>query len=158
MDKKTGRPTKYEAHHPELVFWMAQAGMTEKGIAEKMGIALSTLSLWKTEHPEFSDALERGKSTSDDEVEAALLRKAKGFEYQDGDKTRTALPDIRACIFWLKNRRPAEWNDKQEEQDIPPAPPMEDLSHLTNEEIEERMSILDKAIRIVEEAEGAGDG
>jgi len=25
-------------------------------------------------------------------------------------------PDVTACIFWLKNRRPAEWRDKVQQE------------------------------------------
>ena len=109
-----GRPTKYEAKHVELAFWMAQSGLTDKQIAHEMGITEQTLNNWKKVHPEFFESLKKGKGTPDEDVEAALLRRAKGFEYKEGDHSRVALPDTTACIFWLKNRRPNQWRDKQE--------------------------------------------
>ena len=30
--------------------------------------------------------------------------------------TKTALPDVTAQIFWLKNRRPDKWREKQDVQ------------------------------------------
>jgi len=109
-----GRPTKYEPKHTELAFWMAQAGLTDKQMAEEMGVTERTINNWKEEHPEFFQSIKKGKSTPDDVVEAALFRKARGFKYQEGEKERVALPDTVACIFWLKNRRPNKWRDKHE--------------------------------------------
>jgi len=112
--EKAGQPTKYKAEYVELVFWMAQAGLTDKQIAHEMGVTERTLDNWKKTHPEFFQSLKRGKSTPDAAVEAALLRRAKGFAYQEGERSRVALPDTTACIFWLKNRQPDRWRDKQE--------------------------------------------
>ncbi len=112
---KVGRPSLYDPKlHPKLAFWLAQAGLIDEQIAEEIGIHVDTLYEWRKVHPEFSEALKGGKATPDDEVEAALLRRAKGFKYVEGSKQRVALPDTTACIFWLKNRRPAEWRDRRE--------------------------------------------
>lgn len=81
--------------------------------------------------PEFLNALKKGKAPVDQEVENALLRRALGFEYKEVieeetklengkvkkyTKTvkRVALPDVTAQIFWLKNRRPDRWREKQD--------------------------------------------
>lgn len=112
-----GRPTKYDGKkHPELAFWMAQAGLTDIQIAKELHIAEKTLYTWKKEHPGFLQAIKRGKQTPDEEVEAALLRKAKGFKYTAGREEKVALPDTLACIFWLKNRRPNLWRDRREHE------------------------------------------
>jgi len=62
-------------------------------------------------------------------VEKALFRRAKGFQYyettitpgkdkEDEDKTKkvkkTVIPDVSACIFWLKNRLPDKWRDPKD--------------------------------------------
>lgn len=112
--RSRGQPTKYAPKHVELAFWMAKAGLTDKQIAEEMGVTEQTINNWKKAHPEFFEALKDGKETPDDQVEASLLRRAKGFTYQEGDRSRVALPDTTACIFWLKNRRAAEWRDKHD--------------------------------------------
>ena len=128
-----GRPSKYNPElHPQLAEAWATAGRTEAQIAEKCGIALSTFALWKTEHPEFSDALKRAKEEPDGTVERSLYQRAIGYSYQsekllvvsDGRGegshierepiTEHCPPDVTACIFWLKNRRPNEWRDKHE--------------------------------------------
>ena len=83
-----------------LAAW-ARDGLTDEQIAARCGIAAGTLYDWKNRYPEISKALKKGKDVVDIEVENALLAKAKA-----GDTT--------AMIFWLKNRRPEVWRDKQE--------------------------------------------
>ena len=108
-------------------------GLTEEQIAHNLGIGVSTLSKYKVEHVEIVEALKRGKEVIDIQVENSLLKKAMGYSYNEktfekiwNDKlnkyitvnTKTVAkevqPDTTAQIFWLKNRKPAEWRDKQE--------------------------------------------
>lgn len=118
---KTGRPSKYDPKkHPDLAFWMAHAGLTNKQIAEEFGVTERTIDNWKRDHPEFFRSLKKGKETPDDQVEAALLRRAKGFTYTEespqGVVKKVALPNPASMIFWLKNRRPKRWREKIEHQ------------------------------------------
>ena len=105
----------------------ARDGLTDEQLAAKIGITATTLYDWKNKYPEISEALKRGKEVVDVEVENALLKRAMGYEYtetrtevaEDGStKTITMQksmpPDTTAQIFWLKNRRPAVWRDKQQ--------------------------------------------
>ena len=41
-----------------------------------------------------------------DEVEAALFRRATGYEDSSG---KPVPPDVRAAMYWLENRRPDRW-------------------------------------------------
>ena len=50
-----------------LAAW-ARDGLTDKEIAERMGIARSTLNLWKKKFSVISDALKKGKEITDIEV------------------------------------------------------------------------------------------
>ncbi len=124
-----GRPSKYKPEYCLTVEYMARTGMTEVQIAEKLGVAMSTLSLWKTEHPEFSESLKTGKEEPDDTVERSLYERATGYVNKHAVKIfmpanaeepvyapyeEHVAPDVTAQIFWLKNRRPAKWRDKQE--------------------------------------------
>lgn len=109
----------------------ARDGLIEEQICHNMGIGVTTLNAWKQRFPEILEALKKGKEDIDNEVENALLNRARGFEYKetiseifempDGTKRKHikeikkyALPDTTAQIFWLKNRRPDKWRDKQE--------------------------------------------
>lgn len=80
----------------------ARDGLTEEQIAENMNISRSTLSEWKRRYSDISDALKKGKEVVDFKVENALLLSAL-----KGNTT--------AQIFWLKNRRPDKWRDKQKD-------------------------------------------
>jgi hypothetical protein len=72
------------------------------------------------------EALKIGKEIADEIVENKLYQRAIGYNYEetstekDGDRVKTKKtikempPDVTAQIFWLKNRLPAKWRDKQE--------------------------------------------
>jgi transposase-like protein len=122
-----GRPTDYNPDvHSAIAENSARKGLTNTEIADILGVATSTFHLWRKEHVEFSDAVKRGKESADDEVEKSLYKRAVG-EYVKETKTistvdgeiRTEVTekhvaDTTAMIFWLKNRRPAEWRDKHD--------------------------------------------
>ncbi len=116
----------------------ARNGLTDEQIAKNMGISRSTLNDWKKLHPDISDTLKKGKEVVDIEVENALLQKALGISktvkkpikvkeviYENGRKLKEierieyadeevyTPPETAAIIFWLKNRRPDLWREKQ---------------------------------------------
>ncbi len=107
----------------------ARDGLTDEQISKNMGIAYSTLRVWRDKYPPISAALKRGKEVVDIEVENKLLKRALGYEYDevktvqkivDGKKyaekitiTRHVMPDTTAQIFWLKNRKPDVWMDRK---------------------------------------------
>lgn len=120
------RPSKYHSHvEPKLnrVEAWARDGVTDEQIAHNLGIAYSTFREYKKEYPALSAALQKGKDDIDIEVENAMLKAALGFEYEEETVTREGIirikkyaqPNTTALIFWLKNRKPAEWRDKQEQ-------------------------------------------
>ncbi|ATC61761.1 helix-turn-helix domain-containing protein [Lactococcus raffinolactis] len=105
----------------------ARDGLTDKQIAENMGVAYSTFRDWIKRFPALSAPLKRGKEVIDRQVENALLKRALGYEYVETTKeltdlgltvtkqvTKQVAPDTTAQIFWLKNRKPHEWRDKKE--------------------------------------------
>lgn len=118
--------------HEKLVLlegW-ARDGLTLDQIAHNIGITTTTLHDWKNKYVEISNAIKKGKEVSDFEVESALYRRAIGYEYEEvmtevrtdetGNqekhvrKTKKFMPpDVTAQIFWLKNRKPDKWRDKQ---------------------------------------------
>ncbi|WP_210319943.1 hypothetical protein [Camelimonas fluminis] len=91
---------------------------------------------WKRGNPEFCYAVKKGKLVADANVAEALYRRAVGYSHPAvrisaaADGRHVAIPYVRkyppdttAAIFWLKNRRPAEWSDKQARELVstPPA-------------------------------------
>lgn len=103
----------------------ARDGLTDEQIAHNMGISRSTLNQWKEKYPDISDTLKKGKEVVDRQVENALLKRALGYHYDEVTMengietkrvTKEVIPDTTAQIFWLKNRRPDKWRDKQDLQ------------------------------------------
>lgn len=124
-----GRPTKYKKGYADQAYAACVAGgYTEEQLAEFFGVALATLVNWRKKHPEFLVAIKKGKNEHDcDAVENALLKRAKGFEFQEvhtmldsngkpiKEQTKIikkeSLPDTGAAAFWLKNRNPSRWSN-----------------------------------------------
>lgn len=130
---KGGRKGKYHDWITEeglikIEGW-ARDGLTDEQISHNIGIHPSTLYDWQKEYPEIAEALKNGKEVVDRQVENALLKRALGYEYEEVkqiiekdergkdrkriEKTvKQVIPDTTAQIFWLKNRKPAEWRNK----------------------------------------------
>lgn len=118
--------SKYETHvRPKLILVEAwcRDGLTFEQVAEKLGVAQSTLHTYRDKYPEFSESLKRGREVADVEVENALFREATGYHYDEDMVTnqgevvsvsKFARPSTTAQIFWLKNRRPDKWRDKRD--------------------------------------------
>lgn len=118
----------------------ARDGLTDEQIAYNMGISAATLYNWKAKYFEILESLKRGKEVVDRQVENALLKRALGYSYVETTKemvdihdpttgqvighemqvtkkvTKEVAPDTTAQIFWLKNRKPADWRDKRDIQ------------------------------------------
>lgn len=100
----------------------ARDGLTDEQIASNMGVGTTTLYRWKNDYREIQESLKRGKEVVDRQVENALLKRALGYKYSEQAVTKEGIvdiekqqhPDTTAQIFWLKNRKPREWRDKQD--------------------------------------------
>jgi hypothetical protein len=94
-----------------------QALCPESGIIAKLGISRRTFDRYRNEYPEFrtliDECREEAASRAAEEVENALLKRATGYDVE-GDTPKHIPPDVRAAIFFLKNRRPGSWKDRQE--------------------------------------------
>lgn len=124
---KAGRPSKYRPEYAEQAMKLCLLrAMTDAELAEHFGVAESTVHLWKTAHPEFSESLKRGKTGADMEVVNALFRSAVGFTERVQKVVSTPKgtqiievdqffePSVIAGFFWLKNRHPDRWREKHE--------------------------------------------
>ena len=124
---KVGRPPKYNKDINEQVYKLSLLGLTDKQMADVLGISKSTFNKWKDDYPEFSDSVTRGKTKADADVAVSFRKKAIGYQYtethselRDGDMIVTkeiikeVQPDAGAALNWLKNRQPQHWRDKQE--------------------------------------------
>ena len=137
----------------------ARDGLIDKDIAHNIGIGYSTLREWKKLYPEIGEALRKGKEVVDRIVENALFKSAIGFmqkikkpvrirevEYdpKTGKKIRESekwvqveeeiyiAPQVTAQIFWLKNRKPDQWREKNDLTLTPSNGVLESLMELHN--------------------------
>lgn len=127
-------------HGLECVRRLAEDGLSDEEIAVRLALPVPTLRLWKRKYADFAEALGIGRSGADFAVVKALYRKATGynvalnktyklkrveFDPETGKKVReyeelatgvdeTYVPaDLRAETFWLKNRQPDRWHERQ---------------------------------------------
>lgn len=116
----------------------ARDGLSLSQIAHNIGVADSTFRKWRDEHEAISAAIKRGNAPVDLEVENAMLKSALGHKetVRKAIKVKTEKqkvgegkiveehieyvdeevyipPQVIAQIFWLKNRRPDRWKEKQ---------------------------------------------
>lgn len=120
------RPSKYDTHVKpklKLVESWARDGLIDEQIAHNLGISTTAYYEYKQKYAEFAESLKNGKDDIDVMVENALLKRALGYTYEEvtfegGEETKRVVkevqPDTTAQIFWLKNRRPQAWRDKQD--------------------------------------------
>lgn len=105
----------------------ARDGLTDEQIAINVGINVATLYDWKNKYPNIAEALKDGKDVADRQVENALFKSALGYTFDEVTKElkddelvvtkvvhKEVQPNTTAQIFWLKNRKRAEWRDRVE--------------------------------------------
>jgi hypothetical protein len=119
-----GRPTSYHPEFCELACNYCLLGATNEELAGFFDVAPRTIDNWIARIPEFAAAVLEGRAVADSRVAAALYQRAVGYDSKDQrtvlwrgeERTLTKTvhhpPDIRACIFWLRNRRRQDWSDR----------------------------------------------
>lgn len=138
--KKNGRPTKFDGDIAARLCFLAEKGLIDAELAYAVGISESTLNEWK-KMPDFSESLKAAKSIPDSKVESSLYQRAIGgqmiketqstVDAQGGKTIRETIkelaPDATSMIFFLKNRKPDAWRERQElKQAIVTSEPHED--------------------------------
>ena len=117
----------------------AKLGLDKKATAEKLNISIDKFEGLIQELPSLDNAFDKGKKLSPaQKVEDALLRRALGFQQKEiysedmidkktGEQLETIkrrivskeiAPDVRALLFWLKNRCPQRWSEKYAENEF----------------------------------------
>lgn len=135
-----GRPTLYRPEHPDLARRLCQLGGTNDELATFFEVSRSTIDEWLRVHPEFAEAVRKGRDIIDMAVADKLLSRALGYTHEgrkyvlhrgEEKELRHVVhypPDVQACVFWLRNRRRRHWQERAQ-----PAP----ASGLTLSELEE---------------------
>ena len=125
---KGGRPTDYRPEFDKQAAKLSELGATDQEIANFFEVDVRTIYRWKHDHPGFCQSLNVGKEVADERVKRSLFQRAIGYEQQEVKIFMPAgaeepvyapfiakvAPDTTAAIFWLKNRDPKNWRDKQE--------------------------------------------
>lgn len=123
-----GRPSSFKPEYVEQARKLCALGATDVELADFFGVDVRTIYRWKATSEDFCQALRVAKEVADERVERSLFARANGYEHDEidirvlnGEIVKTPIrkyypPDTTACIFWLKNRRPAEWRDKVERE------------------------------------------
>jgi hypothetical protein len=144
-----GRPTDYLEEYNEQAKKLCLLGATDKELADFFDVAESTINLWKKTHPEFSESIKEGKLQADANVSERLYSRAMGYSHPEDKIFNNAgsemvvktvkhyPPDTAAAIFWLKNRRPDKWRDKQEIDNL------HRHTDLSDEELNRRLAELE---------------
>lgn len=126
-----GRKSAYELRikpNFDSIRTMVENGISERRIAHEVGVAMSTWMKYKREKTEFSELLRGSREKAVQELEAVMMRLARGFtvkikkyfkirhvEYDNGKKAsehdelveveeeRYFPPSFHACRFLLMN-------------------------------------------------------
>lgn len=121
-----GRPSKYKPEFVAQAEKLCALGATNVDVANFFEVGTTTIERWAAEHEDFRGALKTGKDAADERVINSLYHRAVGYSFDsvkifnaNGEPLSVPYrehvpPDTTAAIFWLKNRRPAEWRDKQQ--------------------------------------------
>lgn len=116
IKRKAGQPTKLNIKMAEKIFFLGAKGLKDTEIAKIVEIDERTLNRYK-KNAEFCQSLKKSKEIIDAQVRSSLLTRALGYDFEEEYPTKDGAvmckkkmhPDVTACIFWLKNRQPAEW-------------------------------------------------
>ena len=125
-----GRPSKKTTLDFGMIETFYGFGLIDEQICKALDISVPTLENWKKDE-KFLEAIKKGKEIADNRVVRSLYDRATGYSHREDDIrvvdgqiviTETVKhypPDPTSMIFWLKNRKRAEWRDRQEvEHDI----------------------------------------
>ena len=124
-----GRPNLYHKKVEPYLDEISEMAlsMTEEQIAETLGISYTAFKKYKKEYQPLNDSLKKGRAKLVIELKSTLIRKAKGFNYEEKKTikeygqivreeiyTKASVPDVAALNLLLKNYDADNWaNDPQ---------------------------------------------
>jgi len=138
-EKKRRGPYKFTKRKQNQYLALRSQGIGPWKAAEEVG--MSRVGIWQfaQDHPDFKAAEEAACETATDDVVNALWESA-------------ASGNVRACEYWLNNRRPDEWKDKKSvDQQVsgPGGKPIEviNTANLTHDEKKQMLELIRKTRR-----------
>lgn len=128
---KAGAPSLYKEEYDDMAYKFCLLGATDAELGSLFEVDERTINNWKKDFPSFFQSIKKGKEIADAKVADRLYQRARGFEHDDEEIKTVSIagggseivrvpvrkiyaPDPTSAIFWLKNRQPKKWRDKQE--------------------------------------------
>lgn len=121
----------YRADYPQIASEILETtNLSPKQLAKAWGVHQCTVERWRREYPELDQAIRGALDNRDvSRAEQALLKVALGYDYWEVHRVpdpnnaehtvvikkikKHQTPNVAALIFFLKNRSPERWVDKQ---------------------------------------------
>lgn len=130
---KAGRKTKYFTHvEPylnDIKSWTES--MTEEQIAKRLGVGYRNFCEYKRKYPQLEQAIKKGRSNLVEDLRSVLIKKAKGFSYEEKKiitdsqgytrketVQKYAQPDVAAINLLLKNYDKKNWSNDPQAMEI----------------------------------------
>ena len=117
----------HKDEYDEQAYKLCLLGATDKELGDFFNVTEQTINNWKKDFPAFFESIKRGKIDADARVAQSLFKRALGYTANETQLAqfggmftdekvipKEVAPDTTAAIFWLKNRQPDKWRDKQE--------------------------------------------
>jgi len=141
--EKTEERGKYRQEFARQAAKLCALGATNAQLADFFEVSIRAIETWIADKQDFRDAVLQAKQIADEKVERSLYERANGYAHPETvvtnnrgeiiltEVTKRYAPDTTAAIFWLKNRKPAQWRDRTELTGadntplIPPTEPIE---------------------------------
>jgi hypothetical protein len=124
--------TKYNKHLCKLAYEYAKQGLMDYEIFDNLKISHSAFYDYLNKYPDFYDSIKKGRQLAIQKVEGSLFKKAMGYTVTEkstevkveADGTMKPVSvrntekhfqaDMGAIAFFLKNKDPENWRDRQE--------------------------------------------
>lgn len=123
----SAEPPRFNLKFIDQARKLSELGATDFDLCEFFSIDNRILRMWRQEQPEFADAIKLGAEPATDAVERALYARSVGYTYRaeklfynkdTGEVIHEPYiahcpPETKAAIFWLINKRGADWKDSK---------------------------------------------
>lgn len=100
---KMGRPIKYEPSMCDKVMPLMEQGASIAEVAAELGVAISTLTLWREQYPDLSAAIKRGIDASQS-------------WWEKHGRIQLENRDFNATLWYMNMKNRFNWRDKTENE------------------------------------------
>lgn len=129
------RKTKYKEDYLRIAEVVCEeGGLSLRQLGKVLGVSATTIIQWKKKYPGFGDAVDRGTHAFDvSTAKDSLQKRLTGYFYNETTSTlalntltdkiemkvtkivkKHVPPDTNALKFYLTNKQPEQWKDRQE--------------------------------------------